>query len=313
MLLFNVRSVVRSFILDFAPPIFVRALRRFRAKDRSPAINQPPAINHPLGIELGPDRQLAKHYVGHRLYDRFLPVLCRHLPEGWIVDVGANVGDTAVAIARKCPNPILSVEASSDFFPLLERNTAGLPVRCVRAMAGTGRHGGQLVRLGPSASLSRSDTESSGAEPLDGLLNKAGIPAHQIVLIKTDTDGYDADVMLSAENAIRASEPILFWENQFVDDVQEQDLHAFYNVIAALGYRHIWIFDNFGNLMLTECGYAALRDLNRYIISQERNACTRTAYYTDVLAATDRHLDRARQAVSDYRTGMIERPQDEAV
>jgi len=102
---------------------------------------------------------------------------------------------------------------------------------------------------------------------------------------------------------------MLFWENQFFDDVEEQDLHAFYDTIAALGYRHIWMLDNFGNLMLAECSYAALRDLNRYIISQERYACTRTTYYTDVLATTDRHLERARQAVSEYRTAMIERPQ----
>ena len=65
---------------------------------------------------------------------------------------------------------------------------------------------------------------------------------------------------------------MLFWENQFHDDVEEQDLHAFYDAIASLGYRHIWVFDNFGNLMLAECSYAALHDLNRYIISQERHA-----------------------------------------
>jgi FkbM family methyltransferase len=288
----------------FTPPIFVRT-QTFPGKDR-------PAIAHPLGIELGPAQKLAEYYVGFRLYDRFLPVLSRHLPAGWVVDVGASVGDTAVAIARKCTNPILSVEASGDAYPLLVRNTAGLPVRCVRAMAGTGRYGGQLVGSGPSAHLSRSDTESSNAEPLDSLLNKNGIPVDQIVLIKTDTEGYDADVMLSAKNALRASEPMLFWENQFHDDVEEQDLHAFYGSIAALGYRHIWIFDNFGNLMLAECSYEALYDINRYIISQERYACTRTMHYTDVLAVTDRHLGRARQAVSEYRTAVIEQSQDES-
>ena len=101
---------------------------------------------------------------------------------------------------------------------------------------------------------------------------------------------------------------MLFWENQFNDDVEEQDLHAFYDAIEALGYRHIWIFDNYGNLMLAECGYEALCDLNRYIISQERYACTRTVWYTDVLAVTDRHLERARHAISDYKAGMIEQP-----
>src|SRR5262245_28585822 len=89
-------SVLRSFILDFMPPIIVRGLRRFRRGVRTP---------HPLGIELGPADNIARYYVEYRLYNRFLPMLCRHLPKGWIVDVGANVGDTAVGIARECSNP----------------------------------------------------------------------------------------------------------------------------------------------------------------------------------------------------------------
>jgi FkbM family methyltransferase len=266
---------------------------------------------HPLGIELGRDDTIAKYYVGNKLYDRFLPVLCRHLPKGWIVDVGANVGDTAVGIARESSNPILSLEASDEFYPLLLRNTAGLPVLCVHAMVGTGRHGGQLVGSLGTARLVRSDQVST-AEPLDNLLIRAGVPFDEVVLIKTDTDGYDADVMLSSQNIIRAVEPVLFWENYISADIEEEDFNTFYDTIAALGYRHIWIFDNFGNLMLAECTYAALRDLNRYIISQNRYACTRTMHYTDVLAATERYLRHARQAVSEYRTAMIERPEDQA-
>ena len=102
---------------------------------------------------------------------------------------------------------------------------------------------------------------------------------------------------------------MLCWENEFSTDTQEQDFNAFYDTIAALGYRHIWIFDNYGNLMLAECDYTALRGLNRYIISQNRYACTRTIIYTDVLATTDRHLGCVREAIYEYRTRMIERPQ----
>jgi FkbM family methyltransferase len=290
---------MRSVILDLLPPIFVRALRRLRAKIRAAA-----ATNQ-LGIELGPAQKIAEYRGQFRLYDRFLPVLGRHLPKGWIVDVGANVGDTAAVISKECDNPIVCVEASDEFYPLLVRNTAGLPVRCIYAMAGTGRYGGKLVSLGSTARLSRSETESP-AVPLDDLLSTSGVPSNEVVLIKTDTDGYDADAILSAEGVIRSSEPLLFWENYFLDCVEERDLDTLYRTINAWGYQHIWVFDNFGNLMLAECGYAALRDLNRYIISQERHACTRTVFYTDVLATTDRHLERARKGIADYRANMIE-------
>src|SRR5262249_62161999 len=96
-------------------------------------------IAHPLGIEFGARNANAKAYVEHRLYDRFLPVLCRHLPMGWLVDVGANVGATAVGIARECANPILCVEMDDEFCALLRRNTARVNVRVGQELGGS-RH-----------------------------------------------------------------------------------------------------------------------------------------------------------------------------
>ena len=81
---------MHSFFLDLTPPILVRALRRFRNRN-----------------ELNSAQVIAQSKAQHRLYDRFLPVLCRHIPPGWIVDVGANVGTTAKGMAKECDNPIL--------------------------------------------------------------------------------------------------------------------------------------------------------------------------------------------------------------
>ena len=74
-----------------------------------------------------------------------------------------------------------------------------------------------------------------------------------------------------------------------------------------LGYTYFWAFDNFGNLILSECPYAAIRDLNRYNASQKYHACSRTIYYIDVLAATEGRIAFARDAIADYRTNLIER------
>jgi FkbM family methyltransferase len=148
------------------------------------------------------------------------------------VDVGANVGTTATAITKECNNPIFCVEGSPEYYSLLVRNTQGLPVRCVNALAGSGRYGGTLVQQAGTARLSRSDTDSY-AVPLDKLLSKAAIPANEVVLLKTDTDGYDADVILSAESTLRASQPMLFWENFFADSVEERDLDTLYGTIRT--------------------------------------------------------------------------------
>jgi len=277
--------MIRSLLLDLTPPIMARALRRFRK--RTPA------------------QVIADCQARYRLYDRFLPVICRHIPAGWIVDVGANVGTTAKAMAKECDNPILCIEGYPEYFGQLLENVKGLPVRCVRALVGTAQFGGSLVRLGGTAKLVRAATESD-ARPLDAILQEAEISLLDIALLKTDTDGCDADVILSAKETLRGSEPLLFCENAFSDEIEEREFNSAYEYITKLGYQHFWVFDNFGNLMLSECSYAGVCDLNRYVLSQNRHACTRTIFYVEVLAATDRHLVNARNAINDYQTNMIE-------
>jgi hypothetical protein len=270
------RMTFRSIVADLLPPLLVRHLRSIKHR----------CVEHPLGIKFASRDAVARTYVQYRLYDRFLPVLCRHLPDGWLVDVGAHVGDTAVGIARQSAHPILCIDADDEFYSLLLRNTANLNVRAVKALVGTGRY-------------------AESARPLDSLLEQ--IPVHKIVLIKTDTDGHDGDVLLSARRALNAAKPVLFWENQFCNERQESDLGAIYQELCAIGYHHLWIFDNFGNLMLKDCDYDALRDLNSYVASQDKHQCTRTIYYTDVLATTDQHFQTVRNAICDYEDNLIRR------
>jgi FkbM family methyltransferase len=280
---------MRSFLLDLTPPIMTRALRRFRN-----------------GNERNSAQVIAQIKAQHRLYDRFLPVLCRHIPTGWIVDVGANVGTTAEGLAKECDNPILSIEGNPEYFVQLLENTKDLPVRCVRALAGTGEVGGSLVSGGGTARLVRGPTESN-ARPLDAILQEAEISYSDVALLKIDTDGSDGDVILSATQTLRGSEPLLFWENDFSDEIEKREFDSAYEQIVKLGYNHFWAFDNFGNLMLSDCTYVRIRDLNRYVASQKYYGCTRTIYYIDVLAATNQCVVDARDAIADYRTNMIER------
>jgi hypothetical protein len=261
---------LRSTIADLVPPLLARRVAPiFRRR-----------IEHPLGLKFGSCDAIARAYVQYRLYDRFLPVLCRHLPDGWVVDVGANVGDTAVGIAQGSARPILCIDGDEESYSLLRKNTANLNVRTVRALVGTGRY-------------------AQSARPLDRLVE--AIPVRDIVLIKTDTDGHDGDVLTSAMLTINAAKPVLFWENEFHNEQEEADLETIYKELSAIGYRHLWVFDNFGNLMLSECDYNTLRDLSAYVASQDKHQCTRTIYYTDVLAATGQSLQCVRSAICEYR------------
>ncbi|HET6379243.1 MAG TPA: FkbM family methyltransferase [Methylocella sp.] len=257
---------------------------------------------------------LPGYQAQHRLYDRFLPILCKELddPERWIIDVGANAGDTAAAAAQACRNPLLCVEGDSQFFDLLQKNISILAreshvVRCVQAIAGTGRYAGALESDGTTAHLAKAKGAELRAASLDDILRAADVPAAAIALLKVDTDGYDADVIFSAEDILAASKPVLFWENYFAAPAQRQDLEALYQSLAGKGYEHFWVFDNFGNLMLRECSARDLISLNGYVASQQFHGCTRTIYYTDILAAPPHQLAQARKAVSIFISSFIER------
>jgi hypothetical protein len=81
-----------------------------------------------------------------------------------------------------------------------------------------------------------------------------------------------------------------------------RDLETLYKTLFDAGYHYFWDFDNYGNLMLRECSLNNFVDLNEYVASQEFNGCTRSIFYTDVLAVTDDKLAHAREAIAIFRS-----------
>ncbi|MFC1755523.1 hypothetical protein ACFL96_19385, partial [Thermoproteota archaeon] len=63
--------------------------------------------------------------------------------------------------------------------------------------------------------------------------------------------------------------------------------------------------DNFGNLILEKADFSALRDINSYIYSMNKFNCTRTLYYVDILASTERNHLLVKAAVEQYKREWI--------
>jgi FkbM family methyltransferase len=297
---------------NLVPPIVFMAYRRLRGLDR-PRKGDVTHVIGDLAIELPSSAALPLYQRRHRLYDRFLPVLVEHVDgAGWIVDVGANVGDSAIAMLQHCGNPILCVEASDLFFPYLERNIAALPsayggrVEIVKHLVGTGEFTGTLKHAaGGTAELDPGSGEMQAApRPLDEIL---GERTGRVALLKVDTDGFDHDVLMSARRVLKESRPILFWENHAMDERTDHAYQRMYRMIAEHGYTSIHVFDNYGAPMLVNTDLRALADLNAYIIAQYKYGGTRTMYYTDVLAATEEDRPKVEAAIAQYRQQWVQR------
>lgn len=305
-----------SFRKLYFSSFFFKVMSKFKLK-----INESKEINRDRKYLMGKyqidipfNHSLPQYQKANRLYDRFLPVLVKNLDSNkLIIDVGANVGDTTIAIIQNCKNPIYSIEPSELFYSYLEKNIKKLlssdkeRVKCINKFIGTGDFNGQLSHSGGTARvITASNSDVINYKTLDSIIEDDSV----VELIKVDTDGYDFDVLKSSENILIKSEPILFWENQMFKDFQIKGFNNLYNLLQEIGYKYIYIFDNFGNLIIEESDFETLKKINSYVLSMDRNQSTRTYFYTDILASTEKNYSTVKNAISEYKKEWlsIERP-----
>jgi FkbM family methyltransferase len=295
--------MIKKILKDLVPPIFFKiGLALFR-KIRIGGDGK--YVIGDYSIRLPPNHTLKRFQNAHKLYDRFLPVLARYIRAGEIiVDVGANVGDTAIMMLNETKAEIVCVEPSDLFYGYLEENINNLPkgqrnkLRSIKSMVGTQEVQGKLVHNLGTAKLKEVNDNQAGdrRDTLDNLLGDGS----NIALIKVDTDGFDFDVIRSAEKIIEKHRPILFWENQIETQSQRQGYEAMYDFLVSMNYHHLYIFDNFGNVMIKDTSYEVLKDINDYVYNTQNYQGTKTIYYTDVLAGTAEKRTLMQRAIDAY-------------
>lgn len=299
-------------IRQFIPPILVVIYRKLTAKQKG---------KYKIGkyeIEIPPNYALPNYQKHIKLYDRFLPVLAKHLSSHkLIIDVGANIGDTAIAILQQCENPIICIEPSEVFFPYLEENIKNLTptdlkrMKTINKFVGTGLLSGELNHSfwGTATVNVVEDHNEITHIGLDILIADSS----DVILLKVDTDGFDFDVIKSAKKILADSEPILFWENQMSEDFQCNGFKELYALLTKQGYKYIYIFDNFGNLITEEADFKTLENINAYIYSMDKYGCTRSFNYTDILAATEKNYLIVKGAINEYKLNWITNNNDARV
>ena len=254
-------------------------------------------------LKLPSAHQLPNYQRDYLYYDRFLPFLTKYIDKySVILDVGANVGDTIAGIIQSCSNKIIAIEGHPVFYDILCKNitTFSCADRIVshRALAGTGKYNGTLVDNGSTASLILDGKEN--IINLDEIILSLKQSIESIGLIIIDTDGYDGDVINSVNGIVKASKPIIFWENYFKTTDQYNDLQEAYRLLVASDYEYFTIFDNFGVPLIVNGNIDALLNFNKYISMTQRSSIVRPSiYYTDVCATTYRYKDIVVNAIED--------------
>lgn len=260
-------------------------------------------IDYKIGkynIQLPPDHKLPEYEKLFPQYDRFLPHLAAYMdPRSVIIDVGANCADTVAAMANCNPGlQFLCVEGDDKFFEYLTNNikkihniTPDLNIIPVKALAGKNINGVILTGTNGTKSATKPDKIFSNgslltSKTLDEIAINSGISLDKVSVIKVDTDGFDYDVIISAEQIISHSHPLLFFECDFSDESQKTEFKSLLHTLERYGYMSWAVFDNFGALMIRVASINEIFQLMDYIWLQNCGKSARTIYYLDILAAT---------------------------
>ncbi len=126
---------------------------------------------------------------------------------------------------------------------------------------------------------------------LDEIIDQTG----RVTLLKTDTDGFDHDVLASGLQGIRTHHPIIYFENTVrVENVIGYE--KVYDALETLGYNGIVVFDNLGNLMLNGSTWSTLKQINRLMMAPG----VRGIPYLDVLIYCEEHRAVIGEALQAY-------------
>jgi FkbM family methyltransferase len=265
-------------------------------------------VNYNIGefvIELPANHELPSYQKSFRLYDRFVQMLApEHLP-GWIVDIGANVGDSAAAMLSGTPKRILCVEPYADFrkfliknASILEKNGSELVV-VEYAISRTSREIFLAERAGTAYSaLEGTRSETVKAKPLDEVI-AANCGGEGVSFIKCDVDGYDGDVLLSGQESIKTYVPPLFFECYLPHCGAVKPYMELADYLLGLGYLFT-IHDNFGMPLTTTSSRGTLEGILQYLVGLENGESRRTFHYVDCFAYRP-GTDWAERVTSRYR------------
>lgn len=203
---------------------------------------------------------LGRCVKAHPFYDTALPAFSKflssrqsvHRKKLLFVDVGANVGDTAVLVADAVgPNNVefICIEADPAYIPLLKRNTEKLSAKIFAIALGeyTETRNMQIVhvRRGTSSLADAAEGVAMKTMRLDDVLAEVPRPAD---ILKIDTDGFEGQILRGAEETLRLHAPCLFIEFSpwHIKTYGRETPQAILKILCTAGYKAAVVYDNEG-------------------------------------------------------------------
>ncbi len=201
-----------------------------------------------------------------------------------IVDIGANIGDTAAIITRYSPAKMILVEASDYYAEILAKNVKQFPneIEIQRVFVSDGKEvqGRLHYRCGTAFFEESSDASTSPPRETRRLCE---IADENTRFVKIDTDGFDARIIRAGLDWLAAQKPALLFENTIDSKSMLDDANSLLESLVEIGYQYFIYWDDAGFHILSTASLAAIRDLNHYLFKLHESGYERGISNYDVL------------------------------
>lgn len=265
-------------------------------------------------LDLGEEHPLPETQRIFPMYDRLIPYLGKlvemtsNIQNKWIIDIGANVGDTVAAIVRHTAANILCVEPTSEYFAICEKNISRFGkefsdrIHLVKAYVAENTEDTYVsfqYARGTAVKVKTDGVPDAPTYTIPSLLKELNILPNELALIKVDTDGYDAECVMSLGEILQEISPYLYWENQIDDDDQLKKYLLLIDYLEDKNYTDFFCFDNFGNYLTCLTG-TGLKEIDRYLARVMHQRSAQTFPYVDVLACKADEKCMCEKAIGSY-------------
>lgn len=230
---------IRKLILSFSDPLINYKLWSYKIKI---------PFSHNLPVVM----------VAHKNYNTNLPRISRYINAKYdpvlIIDIGANVGDTAALLRSFIKYPVMCIEGDKNYFDLLKKNTQNMDgityvdsylgekdekiSAVIQTERGTGTissEGGSYIETKKLDTVVKEFSEFRNAK-----------------LLKIDTDGFDFKIMKGATELLKTSKPVIFTEfDQNLMRQINEDYNEMFDFFRSLDYKYVIFYDNFGDYLIS--------------------------------------------------------------
>jgi FkbM family methyltransferase len=203
-------------------------------------------------------------------------------PEGTMVDIGANIGDTAAVIATYAKNRLVLVEASDYYFEILSRNARHLPnvLALKNVLISDGSDiSGVLHHWGGTASFH----EKAGAGTQQKSQRLSDVADTTTCFVKIDTDGFDFKILRGCLSWLREVQPGFLFECELGNRDKLAEADTLYDELKSAGYIYFTVWDDQGFHLVSTTSLEVLRDLNNYLLKNSLHQGRRAFSNYDVL------------------------------